>query len=117
MPKAYVVVTYRKCAEPERMQAYARLALPALMRFGAVFLARAAGDTVVTREAGLAERVVLIEFPSRAKALEGFDSEAYQAAYRLIAADVERDIRIIEGLDAQPGEPDAASGQGTCTSR
>ena len=38
MPKAYAVVTYRSVSDPEKLAAYAKLALPAVAPFGARFL-------------------------------------------------------------------------------
>jgi uncharacterized protein (DUF1330 family) len=35
MPKAYAVVTYRSVSDPEKLAAYAELALPAVKPFGA----------------------------------------------------------------------------------
>ena len=51
MPKAYAVVTYRSISDPEKLAAYAKLALPAVTLFGARFLAR--GNAAVAREQGL----------------------------------------------------------------
>jgi len=51
MPKAYAVVTYRSVSDPEKLAAYAKLALPAVTPFGARILAR--GDAAVAREQGL----------------------------------------------------------------
>ena len=48
MPKAYAVVTYRSVADPEKLAAYAKLALPAVLPFGARILAR--GDAVSLRQ-------------------------------------------------------------------
>jgi uncharacterized protein (DUF1330 family) len=55
MPKAYAVVTYRSISDPEKLAAYAKLALPAVIRFGARILAR--GDAAVAREQGLKEQL------------------------------------------------------------
>jgi uncharacterized protein (DUF1330 family) len=41
---------------------------------------------------------VVIEFESVEKAKSTFESNAYQAACRVLAGSAERDIRIIEGL-------------------
>ena len=60
MPKAYAVVTYRSVSYPEKLAAYAELALPAVKPFGARILAR--GNAAVAREHGLKERTVVTEF-------------------------------------------------------
>ena len=38
MPKAYAVVTYRSVSDPEKLAAYAELALPAVKPLGPVSL-------------------------------------------------------------------------------
>jgi uncharacterized protein (DUF1330 family) len=62
MPKAYWVVTYRSVKNPEAWKAYAKLAVPAIESAGGRFLARS--NPAKTYEAGMNERVVLVEFPS-----------------------------------------------------
>ena len=59
MPKAYAVVTYRSVSDPEKLAAYAELALPAVKPFGARILSR--GNAAVAREHGLKERA---KFPA-----------------------------------------------------
>jgi len=51
-----------------------------------------------TYEAGLNMRTVVTEFDSVQQATRTFESDAYQAAARLLEGAVERDIRIVEGL-------------------
>ncbi len=98
-----MIVVYHRCADAQTMAEYARLALPALIAFGGRFPVRASGDTVTAREAGLCERVVVVEFPSKQVALEAYDSAAYQQAFALIAKLVERDVRFVEGQPFVPG--------------
>ncbi|MEV4222433.1 DUF1330 domain-containing protein [Nonomuraea sp. NPDC049725] len=50
-------------------------------------------------EAGIAERVVLIEFDSFEQAVAARASAAYQKALAELPDGFERDFRIIEGLD------------------
>ena len=100
--KGYVVVVYRKTADVETMEAYARLALPALIALGARFPIRAAGQAVDARESGLEERVVVIEFPTKEQAIAAYDSPAYQAALSLLEGKVERDVRFVEGQTLIP---------------
>jgi uncharacterized protein (DUF1330 family) len=47
----------------------------------------------------VAERVVVGEFPSREAALAAYESEAYQRALEVYGDGIERDFRIVEGLD------------------
>ena len=58
MPKAYWVVTYRSVSDPQKLAAYAKLAVAA-----ARFLAR--GNPAVAFEHGLKERTVITEYPHR----------------------------------------------------
>ena len=50
-------------------------------------------------EGGLAQRTVLIEFESVARALAAHESPAYQEALRALGNAVDRDLRIVEGVD------------------
>jgi hypothetical protein len=49
-------------------------------------------------EAGIAQRVVLIEFDSVERAVAAHESEGYQAALKVFGKAAERDLRIVEGL-------------------
>ena len=82
MPKAYAVVTYRSISDPEKLAAYAKLALPAVTPFGARFLAR--GNATVAREQGVKERTVVVEYPSLEKATAAYDSAGYALAVLII---------------------------------
>jgi uncharacterized protein (DUF1330 family) len=97
MPKAYAVVTYRSVSDPEKLAAYAKLALPAVMPFGARVLAR--GDAVVAREHGIRERTVVVEYPSLEKATAAYDSPAYAEALKALCDGAVRDFRIVEGVE------------------
>ena len=96
-PKAYAVVTYRSVADPEKLAAYAKLALPAVLPFGARVLAR--GDAVVAREQGLKQRTVVVEYPSLEKATAAYDSPGYAEALRALGDGAVRDFRIVEGVE------------------
>lgn len=99
MAKAYWVVTYRSVTNPQAWQAYAKLALPAIKNAGGRFLAL--GNPAKIYEAGLAQRVVLIEFDSLDAALACHDTPAYREALKVLGSgNVERDLRIVEGTDA-----------------
>jgi uncharacterized protein (DUF1330 family) len=97
MPKAYAVVTYRSISDPEKLAAYAKLALPATLPFGARVLAR--GDAVVAREQGLKQRTVVVEYPSLEKARAAYDSPAYAEALMALGDGAVRDFRIVEGAE------------------
>jgi uncharacterized protein (DUF1330 family) len=96
MAKAYWVATYRSIKNPDALAAYAKLAGPAIQAAGGKFIVRGAPSK--TYEAGLNQRVVIIEFDSVDKATTAHDSEAYQTALKLLGNGAERDIRIVEGV-------------------
>ena len=82
MPKAYWVVTYRSVKNPDKLAAYAKLAGPAIQEAGGKFLAR--GNAAKAYEAGLTQRVVIIEFDSVEAAVKTHDGPGYQAALRAL---------------------------------
>ena len=96
MPKALWVSTYRSVSDADALAAYAALAGPALQGAGGRFLARGMPGAVF--EAGVAQRVVVIEFDSVGAAVAAHDSEPYQAALRALGNGAVRDIRIVESL-------------------
>jgi len=52
-----------------------------------------------TYEAGMNERVVLVEFPSLHKAVACHDTPAYKEALKALGTgNVERDMRVVEGI-------------------
>jgi uncharacterized protein (DUF1330 family) len=101
VPKGYWVSVYRTISDPERLAAYDKLAGPAVRLGGGRTFAR--GGRVVGHEAGKKQRVVLIEFDSFEQALAAYESGAYQEALVALSDGVERDFRIVEGIDSPPG--------------
>ena len=97
MAKAYWIACYRSISNPDALTEYAKLAGPAIQGGGGKFLAR--GPAAKTYEAGLAQRTVLIEFPSVAAAQAAYESEGYKAALKALGNAAERDIRIVEGVE------------------
>jgi len=97
MAKAYWVSCYRSISDPDAVAAYAKLAGPALRAAGARYLA--AGVAAKTYEAGIKQRMVILEFDSLEKAIAAHDSEGYQAALKVFGNAAERDFRIVEGLE------------------
>ena len=97
MPKAYWISAYRSIHDPEALASYAKLAGPALQNAGGRFLAR--GIPAQVYESGLSQRTVLIEFESVAQAIAAHDSPAYQEALRVLGNAVDRELRIIEGIE------------------
>ncbi|MET9866613.1 DUF1330 domain-containing protein [Streptomyces sp. NPDC006386] len=98
MAKGYWVSVYPTITDPEGLDAYNELAGPAVKTAGGRLLA-GLGSRVVAHEAGVAERVVLIEFDSFEQAVAAYESAAYQKALAELPDGFERDFRIVEGLD------------------
>ena len=96
MARAYWVVCYRSISNPDLVQAYAKLAGPAILASGGRFLAR--GGVAKTYEAGLNQRTVLIEFDSVEQATKAHDTPAYQEALKALGNGAERDMRVVEGV-------------------
>jgi uncharacterized protein (DUF1330 family) len=97
MPKGYWISAYRSISNPDAVAAYAKLAGPAIAAGGGKFLAR--GTAAHVYEAGIKERIVIVEFPSVAAAVATHDGPAYQAALKVFNNAGERDLRIVEGTD------------------
>ncbi|MEU6995518.1 DUF1330 domain-containing protein [Streptomyces sp. NPDC046465] len=97
MGKGYWVSVYPAISDPERLTSYDKLAGVAVRAGGGHTLSR--GSRVVAHEAGITQRVVLIEFDSFEQAVAAYESEAYQRALVALPDGVERDFRIVEGID------------------
>ncbi len=96
MAKGYWINFFHSVSDPEKVEAYRKLAGPAMQAAGARFLVR--GVPTKAYEAGLMERVVMIEFDSVAQAIAVHDSPGYQAALKALGNGAKRDLRIVEGL-------------------
>jgi uncharacterized protein (DUF1330 family) len=97
MPKGYWVSVYRTISDPEKLAAYNELAAPAVRAAGGRTLVR--GGQVVAHDAGIAGRTILVEFDSFDQAVAARESAAYQEALVALSDGVERDFRIVEGVD------------------
>ncbi|GAB1641142.1 DUF1330 domain-containing protein [Krasilnikovia sp. MM14-A1259] len=97
MAKGYWVSVYRTISDPEKLAAYNKLAGPAVRTGGGRTLVR--GGRVVAHDAGIAERTVLVEFDSFEQAVAVHESAAYREALVALSDGVERDFRIVEGID------------------
>ncbi|RJL35314.1 DUF1330 domain-containing protein [Bailinhaonella thermotolerans] len=100
MAKGYWVSVYPVISDPERLAVYDGLARLAVQAAGgrSLSLLPSDGGRVVAHEAGIPERVVLIEFDSFEQAVAAYESEAYQKALAALPDGFRRDFRIIEGL-------------------
>jgi uncharacterized protein (DUF1330 family) len=97
MAKAYWIAAYRSINDPDALAAYAKLGGAALQKAGGRILAR--GIPAQVYDGGVMERTVLLEFDSVEQAIAAHDSPAYQEALRLLGNAVDRDLRIIEGVE------------------
>ena len=88
-------ITYRSIKNAGAFEAYAKRAVPALQAEGGRFIVR--GMPTKIYEAGMNERVVVIEFDDIAKAVAAHDAAEYQTALKLLGDGADRDIRIVEG--------------------
>jgi uncharacterized protein (DUF1330 family) len=96
MAKAYWVATYKSISDPAALAGYAKLAGPAIQAAGGRFLAR--GTAAKAYEAGIIQRVVIIEFDNVAQASAAHDSAGYQEALKVLGKGADRDLRIVEGV-------------------
>jgi uncharacterized protein (DUF1330 family) len=96
MAKAYWISCYRTINDPAKLQAYAKLALPAIEAGGGRFIARA--PAAKAYEDGKLERTVIIEFDSVEQAVATHDSAPYKEALKALGDGAVRDMRIVPGV-------------------
>ena len=96
MSKAYWVSCYREVIDADKLAAYAKLAGPAIEAGGGRFLARASAAHAY--EAGVKERLVIIEFDSIDQAVATHESPGYRAALAALDGGAVRDLRIVPGV-------------------
>ena len=97
MKKGYWVIAYRSVSDESAAKAYGALAVPVVESFGGRFLTMSASK-VQAHEAGLQQRLVLVEFESFESALAAHASEAYRKALQALGTGAVRDVRIVEGV-------------------
>ena len=97
MKKGYWVVSYRSVSDETALKKYGELAIRAIEAGGGKALIRTA-DAVEPREAGVKQRVVVMEFESFASALATYNSADYKTALKVLGSAAERDFRIVEGV-------------------
>jgi uncharacterized protein (DUF1330 family) len=98
MKKGYWVVAYRSISDASTVQEYGKLAGPVIQANGGKTLVRTS-DAMEAFEAGLKQRMVVIEFESFEKAIAAYHSAAYQVALKVLGSAAERDFRVVEGID------------------
>ncbi len=97
MPQAYWITTYIKILDVDKVEAYAKLAGPAIAAFDGKYLAR--GIANYAFESGKKERTVLSIFPTVEKAVSAYQSSAYKKALTALGDGAIREIRIIEASE------------------
>jgi uncharacterized protein (DUF1330 family) len=95
--KGYWVSVYPAISDAEGLTDYNELAGLAVRAGSGRVLSNF--GRVIAHEAGITERVVLIEFDSFDQAVAAYESEAYQRALVALPDAFERDFRIVEGID------------------
>jgi Uncharacterized conserved protein len=96
MKKGYWIVAYRSILDESALKEYGKLAIPAIEAGGGKALIRT--SEVESRESGMNQRVVVMEFENFEKAIATYNSAAYQAALQVLGSAAERDFRIVEGV-------------------
>ena len=97
MPKGYWIVSHRRPPDEEMVGAYRLIAKSVLEAAQGRVLVM--DDDAIAKECGVAERVAVVEFPSRQAARAAYESETYQRALEVLGDGAERDFRIVEGLE------------------
>jgi len=96
MSKGYWIACYRSVSNQEALSRYAKVAGSVIESKGGKILAR--GTAARTYEAGVNQRVVVIEFENLQKAIAAYESPEYQEVVAILKGHVERDIRMVEGV-------------------
>ena len=97
MAKGYWIGAYRTIFDPEKLAAYVRLAGPAIEAAGGRFLCR--NGAIEAHEGGVRQRTVIIEFGSFDLARAAYQTPRYREALHALGDGVERDVRIVEGIE------------------
>ena len=93
---AYVLVEI-EIEDPERYEEYKKLAPPAIAAYGGRYLARG-GQTATLEGSWSPQRLVILEFPSVARAREWWASPEYAPAKALRQACANADMVVLEGM-------------------
>ena len=93
---AYWISTYTEIFDQDKVDAYARIARPALEAEGGTYVAR--GLPEQTYEDGRPTRTVVIVFDSVEAARAAHESAGYQEALAALDGGARRDMRIISAL-------------------
>ena len=95
MAKGYWIKTYKSISNIRKVEAYAKLAGPAIEAHSGIYLA--CRIAVSTYGQGMKERAILAVFPSVGDAIAAHESEDYAAALTTVRDGAVREICITEG--------------------
>jgi uncharacterized protein (DUF1330 family) len=90
---AHFLSIYRAAHDQDKIAAYREIAGSALEAAGGRFVARATASAAF--EAGLLDRVVILEFDSADAAVAAYESPAYRKALDALDGGADRDIRVV----------------------
>ena len=93
--KGYWVVCYKSVSNPATVSEYSKLAGTALEALGGRLVV--SGMPAKSHEAGVDQRVVIVEFENLEKAIAAYESELYRRALNVLDDAAQRDFRIVEG--------------------
>ena len=91
----YWVVCYKSLSNQATVSEYAKLAATALEALGGRVIV--GSKPAKTREAGVDQLVVIVEFENLEKAIAAYDSDLYKPALKVLDKAAQRDLRIVEG--------------------
>ena len=94
---AALVIVDIDVKDPVRYEEYRRLAGPTVAAYGGRFLVRG-GETVTLEGTWRPKRLVVLEFPSAARAREWWESEAYRPVKRIREESAAAEMILAEGV-------------------
>lgn len=96
MANGYWVMTFRSVSDQSGIDEYAAAAGPVIRALGGRVLA--VGLPAFSYEAGMMQRVAIVEFDSLEAADDAYRNTEYQDAVKHLVGAAERDVRIVEGV-------------------
>jgi uncharacterized protein (DUF1330 family) len=93
----YVVVLQQKPHDPEKYAEYVRQVVPTIMKFGGDVVA-ADNEPNVVEGNQVAQRTVILSFPSEERVFQWYHSPEYKAIMPLRLESIKSDIFIVHGL-------------------
>ena len=97
MSQAYLIAD-TKIHDPEKYEAYKRLAKPIVEEFGGEYIVRGGRLDLAQAELWLPSRLGVIRFPNRDAALAFFSSEAYQPLKAIQLQASGATVTVVEGF-------------------